>query len=162
MTWLLHYKCTHYNKLTPFQLFITWLKHLIKTLKLQGPWYNPSGNLLRRLCINLGWSVHMTARSYVSIPWGKIHSNRDMHLSCNCVQLAWIAHPRNEVTASLLSMSHIFDAQCSLNFWFGTRRWPRVNKVRHWHECPINQPPLRVILLWHIRSRLRSHQGVCQ
>jgi hypothetical protein len=67
-------------------------------------------DLLRRLCINSGWSVHTTAQSYVSIPWGKIHSKRDMHLSCNCVQLAWIAHRRNEVTVSSLSMSHIFDA----------------------------------------------------
>jgi hypothetical protein len=62
----------------------------------------------------------MTAQSYVSIPLGKILSKRDMHLSGNCVELSWIAHRRNEVIVSSLSMSHIFDAQYSFNLstWY--------------------------------------------
>jgi hypothetical protein len=77
-------------------------------------------DLLRRLCINSVWSMHTTAQSYVRISWGKIHSKRDMHLSCNCVQLAWIAHHINKVPVSSLVMSHIFDTQCNFNLstWY--------------------------------------------
>jgi hypothetical protein len=73
-----------------------------------------------KICINSAWSVYTTAQSYVSILWGKIRSKRGMHFSCNCVQLARIAHRRNEVTISSLVMSHIFDAQCSFNLstWY--------------------------------------------
>jgi dipeptide/tripeptide permease len=64
--------------------------------------------------------MYTTAQSYVSILWGKILFKKDMHLSYNCVELAWIAHRRNEVIISSLAMSHIFDTQCSFNLstWY--------------------------------------------
>jgi hypothetical protein len=88
-------------------------------------------DLLRRLCINSGWSAHTTTQSYVSILWGKIHSKRDMHFSCSCVQLAWIAHRRIEVTVSSLAMSHIFDTQCIFNLSTWYMSATEVNKAKH-------------------------------